>query len=114
MQDSEELLNGDWELNGGVLDEPDPPGSHHIPPAYVDIDQHRDFYPSAAHVYRKGHTFMDIFDADQYAEKRNGNLFYPFASKQDWEIASWLLRLGLSMAAIDQFLRLELVSCTPH
>src|ERR1700683_891481 len=48
MQDSEEFLNGDWELNEGVLDEPDPPGSHHIPPAYVDIDQHRDFYPLAA------------------------------------------------------------------
>jgi len=28
------------------------------------------------------------------------NLYYPFASKQDWEMASWLLRSGLSMAAV--------------
>src|SRR5882762_4127009 len=59
----------------------------------------------------KGHTFMDVFDADPHADKRVENLYYPFASKQDWEMASWLLRSGLSMAAVDRFLRLELVSC---
>jgi hypothetical protein len=53
---------------------------------------------------------MDRFDADQHAELRKANIFYPFASRQDWEVASWLLRSDISMAAIDDFLSLELVS----
>jgi len=112
MQDVEELPNYDWEPNdGGELDEPDPPSNCRVPPTDSDIHWHRDDYPSAAHVYGKGHTFMDVFDADPHADKRVENLYYPFASKQDWEMASWLLRSGLSMAAVDRFLRLELVSC---
>jgi hypothetical protein len=84
-----------------------------IPPSDA-INQHRDFYPGAARVYGKGHTFMDVFDADQFANERKENLYYPFASKQDWEIGSWLLRSGLSMPAIDQFLRLQLVRHILH
>jgi hypothetical protein len=56
---------------------------------------------------------MDRFDLDQYAEERKSNLFYPFASKQDWDVGYWLLSSGLSMAAIDEFLSLELVSPNP-
>jgi hypothetical protein len=94
-----------------ALDRPDPVGNMgHIPP----IDQHRNFHPEAARVYGTGHTFMNVFDADKYADKRKENLYYPFASKQDWEMGAWLLRSGLSMPAIDQFLRLQLVSYISH
>jgi hypothetical protein len=113
MQDQEEFLNDDWELNGGgPIDELelDPPRIHLVPHADSDINQRRDCYPTAARVYGKGHTFMDVFDADRFADKRKENLYYPFASKQDWEMASWLLRSGLSKGAVDQFLHLELVS----
>ena len=116
MQDGEELPNFDWEPNGGEgLNELDPPSNCHVPPTDSDTGgQHRDRYPFAAHVYGKGHTFMDVFDADPHADKRVENLYYPFASKQDWEMASWLLRSSLSMPAIDQFLHLELASCILH
>jgi hypothetical protein len=40
-------------------------------------------------------TFLDLFDADEYAEYRKDNLFYPFASKEEWEIANFLLLLPL-------------------
>ncbi|KAG2737085.1 hypothetical protein P692DRAFT_201684677, partial [Suillus brevipes Sb2] len=50
------------------------------------------------------------FDADEFAECRKENLFYPFASKEEWEIGDFLLRSPLSMAAIDVFLKLPLVS----
>ena len=40
---------------------------------------------------------MDVFNADKFADKRKENLHYPFASKQDWEMGSWLLQSGLSM-----------------
>jgi hypothetical protein len=99
-----------------VLDQLDPASNMcriRIPPLNA-INQCRDFYPEAAHVYGTGHKFMDVFDADKYANERKENLYYPFASKQDWEMGAWLLRSGLSMPAIDQFLRLQLVSYISH
>ena len=53
---------------------------------------------------------MDEFDRDDHATMREENLYYPWASRQEWELASFLLRSSLSMAAIDQFLSLDLVS----
>lgn len=70
----------------------------------------RDVFPDAAKVFGKGSTFMDRFDDDENASMREDNLFYPFASREDWELASWLSRSSLSMASIDSFLSLELVS----
>jgi hypothetical protein len=70
-------------------------------------------YPGAAKIVSQtGTTFMDDFDADIHAGERQKNIFYPFASRDEWQIASYLLRSGLSMSAIDDFLSLELVSCT--
>jgi hypothetical protein len=71
-----------------------------------------DEYPGAAETYGPGQTFMDRFDADPYAQHRESNLYYPFASKQDWEIGAFLERSRLSMAAIDEFLSLEMVCST--
>ncbi|KAG1868721.1 hypothetical protein C8R48DRAFT_598563 [Suillus tomentosus] len=57
-----------------------------------------------------GSIFLDLFDADEYAECRVDNLYYPFASKEEWEVADYLLHSSLSMAAIDEFLKLSMVS----
>lgn len=67
-------------------------------------------YPGASQIYGMGQTFMDKFDSDNYALQREQNLYYPFASRDEWEFASYLLRSSLSMSAINQLLRLELVS----
>ncbi|KAG0692181.1 hypothetical protein DFH29DRAFT_1009184 [Suillus ampliporus] len=56
-----------------------------------------------------GVTFLDLFDGDEYAECRKENLFYPFASKEEWEVADFLLCSPLSMAAINQFLELPMI-----
>lgn len=69
-----------------------------------------DEYPRAAATWGRGQTFMDRFDSDVHANDRIENLYYPFASKQDWEIGEFLERSSLSMAAIDEFLALDLVS----
>lgn len=71
---------------------------------------HTEIYPGAAQTYGRGSTFMDQFDRDEHAAMRQENLYYPWASRQEWELASFLLRSSLSMAAIDQFLSLALVS----
>jgi len=69
-------------------------------------------YKSAAEEYGNGTTFMEQFDYDEFSRERTDNLYYPFASKAEWELASFLLRSDLSMKAIDTFLRLELVRLT--
>ena len=71
-----------------------------------------EFFPGASEVFGQGETFMDLFDKDEHAEQRTVNLYYPFASQPEWELASFLLKSGLSMAATDQFLKLQLVSLT--
>jgi hypothetical protein len=71
---------------------------------------HTKFYPGAALVVGQGQTFMDIFDEDQYAADRKENVYYPFASQPEWELASFLLKSNLSMEATDEFLKLQLVS----
>jgi hypothetical protein len=67
-------------------------------------------HPTSGSVYGRGETFMDQCDKDTFAERRKGNLFYPFASRDEWELASFLLRSRLSMTAVDRFLKLKLVS----
>lgn len=67
-------------------------------------------YHGAGATYGTGKTFMDQFDSDEHASRRKTNLYYPFCSKVEWELASWLLRSNLSLRAIDNFLSLKLVS----
>ena len=46
-------------------------------------------YEGAAKEYGTGTTFMDEFDRDQFAGERINNLYYPFASRNEWELASF-------------------------
>lgn len=71
------------------------------------------YHPTSGKCYGRGETFMDQFDKDGFADSRaKGQLYYPFASRDEWELASFLLQSNLSMASIDSFLKLELVSYT--
>ena len=70
---------------------------------------HEDVHPNKPAVLGSGLGFMDRFNADHHAEKRNENLYYPFSSKAEWSLASWLSCSGLSMRAIDEFLALPIV-----
>ena len=67
-------------------------------------------YVGAAREYGRGTTFLETFDCDPYAQARKTNLYYPFASRDEWELAAFLLRSDLSLALIDSFLSLKLVS----
>ncbi|KAF8233183.1 hypothetical protein L208DRAFT_1267967, partial [Tricholoma matsutake] len=81
------------------VDEP----TYHNP---VFVDQH----PSASRIYGKGCSFMDTFDMDEHADKQAEQPYYPFASKDEWELASILLQSNLSITAINNFLELQLVN----
>ncbi|KAI6102451.1 hypothetical protein EDD16DRAFT_1716026 [Pisolithus croceorrhizus] len=71
------------------------------------------YFPGTSRCYPGGRTFMDNFFSDEHGELHKDNLFYPFTSQQDWQVASWLLRSHLSMAAIDSFLSLDLIKELP-
>ena len=76
----------------------------------VEGRSHREVFEGASKTYGKGTTFMAHFDYDKFANERTINLYYPFASKNEWEVASYLLCSTLSMHDIDKFLSLDLVS----
>ena len=104
-----DVIPEDDDARGGfVVDEdfaynPDDGQQEDVPGLVIDA------HPSTPSIYPGGTMFMDQFFADQYADFRRENLYYPFASRIDWQLASWLLHSRLSMAAIDNFLSLELV-----
>ena len=82
------------------------PESHKSPSSY--------YFPGAGHVFTSGPGFMGWFQGDTNADARSSNLYYPFSSKGEWEIAAFLSRSGLSMKLIDEFLSLSLVSYPGH
>ncbi|KAJ7582632.1 hypothetical protein C8J56DRAFT_894479 [Mycena floridula] len=72
-------------------------------------NSHKQFYPGAAKTYGRGENLMDRFEADQFAEARKENLYYPFSNHDEWSMALFLLTSSLTMKEIDEFLRLPLV-----
>lgn len=74
-----------------------------LPSPYIEV------HPAAGKVLGHGRTFMDDFKADAYAEERTELPYYPFTSRDEWELASFLLRSSLSMKSIDAFLSLNMV-----
>ncbi|KAK7023105.1 hypothetical protein R3P38DRAFT_3317338 [Favolaschia claudopus] len=56
-----------------------------------------------------GQGFQQWFNADEFAHEREENLYYPFASKAEWQLASFMMRSRMSMKDIDDFLELSLV-----
>jgi hypothetical protein len=95
-------LEMDVDAGGGM--EPDNLGGDDWSGLFVEE------YEGAAKEYGSGTTFMKEFDGDQYTEERVKNLYYPFASRDEWEFAAFLLRSDLSMASIDSLLSVNLVS----
>jgi hypothetical protein len=76
-----------------------------------DRGQFVEEFRGAAKTFGAGSTFMNKFDMDQFAEERRTNLYFPFASKEEWDVAAFLLRSPLSMPDIDNLLSLKLVHC---
>ena len=66
-------------------------------------------FPGAGKTYGRAPTFLDRFNKDKYAPFRTINMYYPFSSEDEWELASFLLLSSLSMQKVDEFLKLKLV-----
>jgi len=87
------------------IDQPPQPQQEAVLPSF-----HTEFFLGSSKVFGNGETFLDLFNEDEYADARQPNLYYPFASQPEWELASFLLKSDMSRVAIDEFLKLQLVS----
>ncbi|KIJ11215.1 hypothetical protein PAXINDRAFT_15846 [Paxillus involutus ATCC 200175] len=74
-----------------------------ITPAQLNIIM----FNGATKVYQAGETFLDHFNLDACAPQRGNNIYYPFTSRVEWDMAKYLLCSSLSMAKIDKFLKLD-------
>ncbi|KAG2103464.1 uncharacterized protein F5147DRAFT_580548 [Suillus discolor] len=85
-------------------------GGDHFDTVGEESSSAEEWYKGAGTCYsRDGTTFLDLFNADEYVDCRKDNLFYPFALRNEWEVADFLLQSSLSMAAINEFLALLMI-----
>ena len=56
-----------------------------------------------------GLNHIGLMDRDIHRELREENIYYPFASESEWELARWLSSGMLSQKDINQYLRLQRV-----
>ena len=108
----DDLPYDDWPMDvpNDMPDDAQESDLQHTPGSNTPSPGNIKYFPGASQSYPGRKTFMDQFFSDKHGELHKDNLFYPFASQEDWQMASWLLRSRLSMAAIDSFLSLDLVS----
>ena len=103
----------DFSAAGAYQDDPDAMSidAHDLyGPASVPNTPIEDRFPGAAQTFGKGQTLLDKFNTDRFSLYRRENLYYPFASRLEWQLTLWLLRSGISMSATDEFLALEIVN----
>ena len=93
--------------------DPDPDGAN----AMSDVEmggselpgKFTEAYEGCSEAFPGGWSFIDRFSEDQYTDERQQNLYFPFASQEEWQFASWLLHSHLSLATIDSLLSLDIV-----
>lgn len=69
------------------------------------------YYPGAAKIVRRdGDDLLAKFQKDRFADERDQNPYYPFASRDEVEMVTVLEELGLSEGQIDRVLKTEYVS----
>ncbi|KAJ7041489.1 hypothetical protein C8F04DRAFT_1208338 [Mycena alexandri] len=98
--DSNAPKAGDPRLpSAGMEGTPEPPTEGVMP----------EYFRGASRTFGRGRTFMDSFREDKYAKERQSNVFYPFASSEEWEFASFISRSNMSNKTIDELLKLRLM-----
>ncbi|KAG1721268.1 uncharacterized protein EDB91DRAFT_1026991, partial [Suillus paluster] len=72
----------------------------------------REYHPNVPITHPGGENHLQKMDRDVHAAIRHTeNLYYPFASKAEFDLGYWLSEGALSQKEVDVFLHLEHVSC---
>jgi len=70
-----------------------------------------EYFEGAARTFGKGRDVLTrMVDADLYKEERRVNSYYPFSSKAEWDVASWLASGDIPLTKQDTFFDLDYVS----
>lgn len=96
-------MDSDQEANAPPTDLPFYSKSH--PEQNRFIEKH----PNCSGVAPGGETFTGKFEGATFSKERKDNLYYPFASDEEWELAAFLLQSKLSLADLTTLLSLKLV-----
>ena len=105
-----DLQDEDIEMHSAPLGHADGDPDTRVGPEQLCLRRFMETFKGCGKTFPGGKTFMDKFRKDQYAEERRENIYYPWASKQEWAFASWLLHSRLSIVAINSLLSLDIVS----
>jgi hypothetical protein len=70
-------------------------------------------FPGAAQTQDGDDAFMNRFHQDEHADKRTDNLYYPFASPDEWQMVQWMTSANLSVQETNRFLKLRMVRALP-
>ena len=81
----------------------------------IPLSRARVYHPNKSQSVPGGMNLLQCMDQDEYVHIRDmENIYYPFASKSDWEVANWLSSGPLTQKEIDAFLHLERVRIFIH
>ncbi|KAI6014080.1 hypothetical protein PISMIDRAFT_110851 [Pisolithus microcarpus 441] len=68
----------------------------------------RTYHPNQGQCLKGGLNHLQRMDQDEFAPIRDSeNVYYPFASESEWELANWLASGVLSQKDIDAYLHLQ-------
>lgn len=77
---------------------------------FENLTRHRvQHFTPPTDTYGRAPNTLEIMDLDAAAVHRTNNVFYPFGSKEEWELAKFL-STSLTQTQQDQFLKLDWVS----
>lgn len=48
-----------------------------------------DYFPNSPLTYEDGYTFLGLFNTDENSIYCKTNLYFPFSSQRDWQVAAW-------------------------
>ncbi|KAI6002200.1 hypothetical protein F5J12DRAFT_723281 [Pisolithus orientalis] len=66
------------------------------------------YHPNQAESLKGGLNHLQHMDQDEFTHIHDSeNIYYPFASKGEWELANWLASGALSQKEIDAYLHLQ-------
>lgn len=84
--------------------------NHDIPPDSSLGGLSKQYHPKMLFRSAGGENLLQRIRRDPYGQYRQDNIYYPFASRGEWQLAQWLINSSLTQAQTDSFLKLEEVS----
>lgn len=83
-----------------------------VPPMCLPSRMVTKVYPNAGADFGIGKSFFEILeerDPPEWTRARGSNPYWPFDNEEEWELALWMVDVGLSHSDITSFLKLKYV-----